>query len=46
MFGQTLVKLCEQNSRVIGITAAMATGTGLDLLQNCLLYTSDAADEL
>ena len=33
VFGQTLVKLCEQNSRVVGITAAMATGTGLDLLQ-------------
>ena len=34
--GQTLVKLCEQNSRVIGITAAMATGTGLDLLQKAV----------
>ncbi len=33
VFGQTLVKLCEQDSTVIGITAAMATGTGLDLLQ-------------
>ena len=33
VFGQTLVKLCEQNSKVVGITAAMATGTGLDLLQ-------------
>ena len=36
VFGQTLVKLCEQNSRVIGITAAMATGTGLDLLQKSI----------
>ena len=36
VFGQTLVKLCEQNSRVIGITAAMATGTGLDLLQKAI----------
>ncbi|BEV36189.1 1-deoxy-D-xylulose-5-phosphate synthase [Synechococcus sp. M16CYN] len=36
VFGQTLVKLCEQNSRVVGITAAMATGTGLDLLQKAL----------
>ena len=36
MFGQTLVKLCEQNSRVVGITAAMATGTGLDLLQKAV----------
>lgn len=36
VFGQTLVKLCEQNSRVFGITAAMATGTGLDLLQKAV----------
>ena len=36
VFGQTLVKICEQNPRVVGITAAMATGTGLDLLQKAL----------
>ncbi len=36
VFGQTLVKLCEQDPRVVGITAAMATGTGLDLLQKAL----------
>jgi 1-deoxy-D-xylulose-5-phosphate synthase len=36
VFGQTLVKLCEQNSGVVGITAAMATGTGLDLLQKAV----------
>jgi len=36
VFGQTLVKLCEQNSNIVGITAAMATGTGLDLLQKAL----------
>ena len=36
VFGQTLVKLCEQNSRVVGITAEMATGTGLDLLQKAV----------
>ncbi len=36
VFGQTLVKICEQNSRVVGITAAMATGTGLDLLEKAL----------
>ncbi len=36
VFGQTLVKICEQNSKVIGITAAMATGTGLDLLQKAI----------
>lgn len=33
VFGQTLVKLCEQDPSVVGITAAMATGTGLDLLE-------------
>ncbi|MFM9110592.1 MAG: 1-deoxy-D-xylulose-5-phosphate synthase [Prochlorococcaceae cyanobacterium] len=36
VFGQTLVRICEQNPRVVGITAAMATGTGLDLLQKAL----------
>ncbi len=36
VFGQTLVKLCEQDRRVVGITAAMATGTGLDLLEKAL----------
>ena len=34
--GQTLVKLCEQDPTVVGITAAMATGTGLDLLEKAL----------
>ncbi len=36
VFGQTLIKLCEQDNTVIGITAAMATGTGLDLLQKAV----------
>jgi 1-deoxy-D-xylulose-5-phosphate synthase len=36
VFGQTLVTLCEQDPRVVGITAAMATGTGLDLLEKAL----------
>ena len=36
IFGQTLLKICEQDSKVIGITAAMATGTGLDLLQKSI----------
>jgi 1-deoxy-D-xylulose-5-phosphate synthase len=36
VFGQTLVKICEQNPRVVGITAAMATGTGLDLLEKAV----------
>ena len=33
VFGQTLCKICEHDPLVVGITAAMATGTGLDLLQ-------------
>ncbi len=36
VFGQTLLKICEQDSSVFGITAAMATGTGLDILQKGL----------
>ncbi|GCE65402.1 1-deoxy-D-xylulose-5-phosphate synthase [cyanobiont of Ornithocercus magnificus] len=36
IFGQTLVRLCEQNPLIVGITAAMATGTGLDLLQKSI----------
>lgn len=33
VFAETLVKLAENNPKIIGITAAMATGTGLDKLQ-------------
>lgn len=33
VFAQTLVKLAEDNPKILGITAAMATGTGLDKLQ-------------
>lgn len=33
VFAHTLVKLAENNPNIIGITAAMATGTGLDKLQ-------------
>ncbi len=36
VFGQTLVTLCEHDPTVVGITAAMATGTGLDLLEKAL----------
>ena len=36
VFGQTLVKLCDHDPTVVGITAAMATGTGLDLLEKAL----------
>ncbi len=32
-FGEALVDLARRDERVIGITAAMAAGTGLDLLQ-------------
>ncbi|MBR8829642.1 MAG: 1-deoxy-D-xylulose-5-phosphate synthase [Chroococcopsis gigantea SAG 12.99] len=33
VFGHALTKLAEENPKIIGITAAMATGTGLDKLQ-------------
>ncbi|UBF24285.1 1-deoxy-D-xylulose-5-phosphate synthase [Kovacikia minuta CCNUW1] len=36
VFGETLTKLAENDPRIIGITAAMATGTGLDILQKRL----------
>lgn len=36
VFGETLTKIAEADSRVVGITAAMATGTGLDILQKRL----------
>ncbi len=36
VFTHTLVKLAEDNPKIIGITAAMATGTGLDKLQTKL----------
>jgi len=36
VFAETLIKLAEDDSRIVGITAAMATGTGLDKLQAAL----------
>lgn len=36
VFAHALVKLAENNPKVVGITAAMATGTGLDKLQEKL----------
>ena len=36
VFAHTLTKLAEDNPKIIGITAAMATGTGLDKLQKKL----------
>jgi 1-deoxy-D-xylulose-5-phosphate synthase len=36
VFGETLLKIAQDNPKVVGITAAMATGTGLDILQEKL----------
>jgi 1-deoxy-D-xylulose-5-phosphate synthase len=36
VFGDTLTKLAQTDKRIVGITAAMATGTGLDILQKQL----------
>jgi 1-deoxy-D-xylulose-5-phosphate synthase len=36
VFAHCLVKLAENNPKIVGITAAMATGTGLDKLQEKL----------
>ncbi|QFS51692.1 1-deoxy-D-xylulose-5-phosphate synthase [Nostoc sphaeroides] len=36
VFAHTLVKLAQQNPKIIGITAAMSTGTGLDKLHEKL----------
>jgi 1-deoxy-D-xylulose-5-phosphate synthase len=35
-FGRSMVKICGQNTNVIGITAAMPTGTSLKLLEQAL----------
>jgi 1-deoxy-D-xylulose-5-phosphate synthase len=36
VFGNALVEECKRDSRVVGITAAMNSGTGLNLLQKAL----------
>jgi 1-deoxy-D-xylulose-5-phosphate synthase len=36
VFGEALVRECERDPRVVGITAAMNSGTGLNLLQKAL----------
>ena len=36
VFGQALVRECERDARVVGITAAMNSGTGLNLLQKAM----------
>ena len=33
IFGNALVEICKENPKVVGITAAMPDGTGLDILQ-------------
>jgi 1-deoxy-D-xylulose-5-phosphate synthase len=36
IFGEALVRECQRDSRIVGITAAMNSGTGLNLLQKAL----------
>src|SRR5581483_4360857 len=36
VFGQALVRECERDPRVVGITAAMNSGTGLNILQEAM----------
>jgi 1-deoxy-D-xylulose-5-phosphate synthase len=36
VFGQTMVRLCQKDSSVVGITAAMPSGTGLKALEKAL----------
>jgi 1-deoxy-D-xylulose-5-phosphate synthase len=36
VFGDTLTKIAKSNPKVVGITAAMSTGTGLDILHKQL----------
>jgi 1-deoxy-D-xylulose-5-phosphate synthase len=36
VFGQTLTKLAETDSRIVGVTAAMPGGTGLNVLQKAM----------
>jgi len=33
IFGEALVEICKMNEKVVGITAAMPDGTGMDILQ-------------
>ena len=36
VFGQTMVKLCQKDSSIVGITAAMPSGTGLKALEKAM----------
>ncbi len=36
VFGQSMVKLCQENKSIVGITAAMPSGTGLKALEKAI----------
>src|SRR5882724_1369887 len=36
VFGQTMVKLCQKNNSIVGITAAMPSGTSLKILEKAM----------
>ena len=36
VFGQTMVKLCQKDNSIVGITAAMPSGTSLKLLEKAM----------
>jgi 1-deoxy-D-xylulose-5-phosphate synthase len=36
VFGQTMVKLCQKDSTIVGITAAMPSGTSLKILEKAM----------
>jgi 1-deoxy-D-xylulose-5-phosphate synthase len=36
VFGETMVRLCQKDSSIVGITAAMPSGTSLNLLQKAM----------
>ena len=36
VMGQTMVKLCQRDNRIVGITAAMPTGTGMKHLEKAM----------
>jgi 1-deoxy-D-xylulose-5-phosphate synthase len=36
VFGQTMVRLCQKDNTIVGITAAMPSGTGLKILEKAM----------
>src|SRR5665213_1954896 len=36
VMGQTMIKLCQQNKNIVGLTAAMPTGTGMKHLEKAM----------